>query len=198
MRTLIQTLKSKSNPVEYFFKQDAEVKALFKASGYAFVHPKGVELAGLTPPIDYIKELITKLKPQFGSKGQLTAAVHNLTTLDAKWSELASMACGVIAAPVSSMGDSFFLLFRPELLQTVNWGGDPRKTMQRRDYQGIINPRKSFESWTETVRHQGEPWKDYEIEGANYLRDLVFDTFAQKEQLMRELSERLKSSSVNS
>jgi light-regulated signal transduction histidine kinase (bacteriophytochrome) len=47
------------------------------------------------------------------------------------------------------------LWFRPELVQTIQWAGDPRKTLPA---TGRIHPRQSFDSWQERVRGRSAPW----------------------------------------
>ena len=47
---------------------------------------------------------------------------------------------------------------RPELIQTVSWGGDPHNAAVAygEDDTVRISPRKSFELWQETVRGRSE------------------------------------------
>jgi two-component system, chemotaxis family, sensor kinase Cph1 len=62
---------------------------------------------------------------------------------------------GVLAVSISQVHRHCVLWFRPELVQTIRWAGDPRKTLPA---QGRIHPRQSFESWQERVRGRSAPW----------------------------------------
>ncbi|MFB2839223.1 ATP-binding protein [Floridanema evergladense] len=67
---------------------------------------------------------------------------------------------------------------RPEVIQTVNWGGNPNEPLIIKDDRkddGIIHlsPRNSFELWKETVREKSLPWKQIEIDAAAELRNTL-------------------------
>ncbi|KAG1392213.1 hypothetical protein G6F59_014660 [Rhizopus arrhizus] len=48
--------------------------------------------------------------------------------VDGEIVRLADVASGVLAVPISQLHDSYLMWFRPEVVRTVRWGGDPRKT----------------------------------------------------------------------
>ena len=48
--------------------------------------------------------------------------------------------------------------FRPEAPRTVHWAGRPEKSMVRIGGQDMLNPRKSFEHWSEVTRGQSASW----------------------------------------
>lgn len=62
---------------------------------------------------------------------------------------------GVLALSISQVHRHVVLWFRPEQVKTIQWAGDPRKTLPS---AGRIHPRQSFESWTERVRGRSAPW----------------------------------------
>jgi two-component system, chemotaxis family, sensor kinase Cph1 len=61
----------------------------------------------------------------------------------------------VLAVSISQVHRHVVLWFRPELVQTIQWAGDPR---QKLPAQGRIHPRQSFDSWQERVRGRSAPW----------------------------------------
>jgi chemotaxis family two-component system sensor kinase Cph1 len=85
----------------------------------------------------------------------------------------ARLACGTLATKISD--DVVTFLFRTEFVDTIIWGGDPRKQLDRANLNGRINPRKSFAAWEEKIRGRALPWEDYEIEGFRRLKDLIFE-----------------------
>jgi signal transduction histidine kinase len=61
------------------------------------------------------------------------------------------------------------LWFRPELIETVSWGGDPKESFAR-DSGGRLHPRHSFALWREEVRCRSRPWTASDLEAADELQ----------------------------
>jgi two-component sensor histidine kinase len=71
---------------------------------------------------------------------------------------------------VSPEPSNFIMWFRPELIATVNWAGEPKKLVQATVDGDRLNPRKSFEVWKETVRGRSLPWTSGDLDAAFDLR----------------------------
>ncbi|MFM7577476.1 MAG: hybrid sensor histidine kinase/response regulator, partial [Microcystaceae cyanobacterium] len=85
------------------------------------------------------------------------------------------VASGLLAISIVLNQTSYHLLwFRPEVIRTVNWGGDsdllPTGDVPRR------SPRGSFALWKETVQATSHPWQLTEIEAAKELRTTLMLT----------------------
>ncbi len=106
------------------------------------------------------------------------------------------VASGLIAAPLSRGRTSYVLWFRPEVVQTVNWGGNPTKPVEVEGGQPRLHPRKSFELWKETVRGKSLPWKPYEVEAAAELRKSIIDVVLQRSEELLKLNTELERSNV--
>jgi len=91
--------------------------------------------------------------------------------------------------------------FRPELIRTVTWGGNPNKPVIKDGGEEVrLSPRKSFEAWKETVKGRATPWNELEIAAAAELKNslmlavLQFSHFALEEVAKRaETANRAKS-----
>ncbi|WP_431268049.1 hypothetical protein [Dankookia sp. P2] len=77
----------------------------------------------------------------------------------------------MLAIPVSTLHPSFVLWFRPEVVRTVTWGGDPRKPAE--PAADRLHPRRSFAAWAETVRLRSAPWSAAEVEAARDLHTAI-------------------------
>lgn len=77
---------------------------------------------------------------------------------------------GALGIPLGG-GDAIFF-FRAEQLEDVHWAGDPAKA-QISDDGTRIAPRKSFATWSETVRGSSLPWSDADRRAAERLRLLL-------------------------
>ena len=77
---------------------------------------------------------------------------------------------GLLALRFSDLKDDFILWFRPEIIQTVHWAGDPNKPAGLSNDGTRLMPRGSFALWKETVQLKSCPWAQVELEAARELR----------------------------
>jgi light-regulated signal transduction histidine kinase (bacteriophytochrome) len=194
LRKLFQSMRLSNEPLKHLMQSHTVLEDIFAGAGIGLAIDDHVEIAGLTPPVNSCREIAAWLRLRFQAEHKTVLAIESLTEAKAEWSSLSDLACGVLAISSPESDGTVFMIFRPELLRSVVWGGDPRKTMEKRRYQGPINPRASFESWTETVSRHSSPWLHYEIQGAAYLRDFVFDSLVRKEKLIQALGSQLNQS----
>jgi light-regulated signal transduction histidine kinase (bacteriophytochrome) len=80
------------------------------------------------------------------------------------------IAAGLLVISVSPEPSNFILWFRPELIGTVNWAGEPKKLLEGAADGDQLNPRKSFEVWKETVRGRSVAWTTGDLDAAFDLR----------------------------
>ncbi|MBU7581816.1 MAG: GAF domain-containing protein [Nostoc sp. TH1S01] len=126
---------------------------------------------GETPSETEVHALLDWMKPQ------LHHGVFETRSLSKHYppgESLQAIASGVLALEISRVHHNYIIWFRPEVIQTVNWGGDPNKPVEvLSDGSLLISPRKSFKLWQETVRGCALPWKPYEIATVTELRSLI-------------------------
>jgi len=95
---------------------------------------------------------------------------HKLSQVFPSAKDFYGKSSGLLALPVSRSPRDYIILFRDELVQSVNWAGDPNKPVLKGPNGVRLNPRKSFEAWQETVREQSQPWTELEARAAEALR----------------------------
>jgi len=98
-----------------------------------------------------------------------------LSTLDATAAARESHVSGALFVDLNAPGSApgrgdFLMLLRREVVQTVNWAGNPDKGVSM-DKQGRLRPRTSFQSWQQTMRGRSRPWGELEQESARFLRE---------------------------
>ena len=104
-------------------------------------------------------------------------------------------ASGVLAISISKLYKSYVFWFRPEVVETVNWSGDPRKPVEQEPNGSLrLSPRKSFEAWKETVHGHSLPWQQSELEAAAELRNAIIGVVLRKAEELAELSDELQRS----
>jgi two-component system, chemotaxis family, sensor kinase Cph1 len=103
-------------------------------------------------------------------------------------------ASGLLAISISKAQSSYVLWFRPEVVQTVKWGGNPQKAVQEEAGSLRLHPRRSFEIWKETVQGRSEPWSPVEVEAVRELRNAVVGIVLRRAEELAAVSEELQRS----
>ncbi len=171
-----------------------ELLDLTGASGAAVYFNGSTTIVGNAPSDEQLQGLIHWL----GSKTDPQELfVTNSLSWDYPEAEaFKDVAAGLIAASMSRGRHNYVLWFRSEVVQTVEWGGNPNKSVDIEDDQLRLHPRKSFALWKETVRGRSLPWKDYEVEAARELRRNIIDIVLQRSEELLKLNTELERSNV--
>jgi len=98
---------------------------------------------------------------------------------------------GLLVAPLDHRMNNFVVWFRPALMRTLRWAGNPDKRVVR-DESGLrISPRSSFDTWIQTYHDKSMPWSQVEVDAANSLSLALIEVLAQKALKNSEESYRL-------
>jgi two-component system, chemotaxis family, sensor kinase Cph1 len=124
---------------------------------------------GETPSEKEVYALLNWIKPHFKHSLFETRSLSQDYPAAESFKAIAS---GVLALEISQVHHNYILWFRPEIIQTVNWGGNPNDQIGD-DSDLQLSPRKSFDLWQETVKGCALPWKPCEIEAVVELRSLI-------------------------
>jgi len=106
-------------------------------------------------------------------------------------STLTGVASGLLALPISRIHQHYLLWFRPELVQTVEWAGNPYEKQAPPDAPTQLSPRQSFAAWRETIHGHSLPWHAAEIELAIEFRSALLGIALERAEQMAELAEEL-------
>lgn len=159
---------------------------LVQATGGGILLDKQLHLLGDTPSVREIEALIDWLKANHTSAVFSTQQLMNHFP-PAK--DYAKIAAGLLSIRITA--SEFVLWFRPEIRQTVNWGGEPNKTFLETKDGPRLSPRKSFEKWQQIVEFTSAPWLNHQIEAAIALRNNIKDFIIQKYEEVKQLNEDL-------
>lgn len=97
-------------------------------------------------------------------------ATDRLGEIWAPGKEFATCGSGLLVISVSREPSDLILWFRPELLETTSWAGDPSKAKESVVGVDGLTPRKSFDIWKQTVRGRATAWSPAELDAALDLR----------------------------
>lgn len=100
------------------------------------------------------------------------------------------LAAGILAISISRLHQHYIVWFRPEIVQTIQWAGDPRKE-NATDEQGRLHPRLSFSTWREDVRGRSLPWSAAEANAALELRQALIGIVLRRAEEMAEVATEL-------
>ena len=167
--TIFQNLRAFAEPL----------KAMIPCDGIGVWSDGRFEGDGVIPPMDAVEELIrfldAKRVDRCFSTDKLAKALPDAMRYVDKVS-------GIIAVPFSREPRDYVLLFRREVVQTVTWGGDPRKAVKHDG--GGLSPRESFAAWKEQVEGRSLPWRRGELEMAETLRIALLDVILRRANMV--------------
>jgi chemotaxis family two-component system sensor kinase Cph1 len=124
---------------------------------------------GITPSQSQIRDLIGWLDTHV-AKSDGVFATDRLAEVWPPGGAFADVASGVLVIAVSQDLSDFIIWFRPELVGTSAWAGEPVKLVTSGPNGDRLSPRKSFEIWQETVRGRCLPWTSVDLDAAFDLR----------------------------
>ncbi|WP_135467076.1 ATP-binding protein [Crenalkalicoccus roseus] len=165
----------------------ADLLGLAGATGAAVLTMEGCILVGRAPPEAAVRRIAAWLSER--GVEEVFHTIHLAAELP-EMAEIADRASGLLAVPVSRLHPSYVMWFRPELVRTVSWGGDPRKPAAPAPDR--LHPRRSFEIWKETVRRRAAPWSAAEIEAARDLRSAILRIVLRHAEERAALTDRLE------
>jgi two-component system, chemotaxis family, sensor kinase Cph1 len=167
---IIDNMTQSENLVEALIKDESSLLDLAAATGAAICLNGTWTMVGETPNEEALNLLVQWLYQNIDEEVFCTDSLAEVYPEADAYKNVAS---GLVAMAISRR--NYVLWFRPEVIQTVNWGGDPNHAYQTiNSDQGLrLSPRKSFELWKEEVRLTSLPWKQVEINGVRELRRVI-------------------------
>jgi len=141
-----------------------------ESTGACLLFDKVCTSVGAVPSDSFLIELRDWL---IASSGEPLFAAHSLPVLYPPAREWKSSASGLLAVQIQPEHGCYALWFRPELIRTITWAGDPTKPVSVEQGQSKLSPRRSFDAWKETVELQSRPWTAAELDSATELRNTL-------------------------
>ena len=83
------------------------------------------------------------------------------------------VASGILAFRIADSAGDCIAWVRPEVVQTVRWGGNPDAKALLQKTTGRLTPRHSFAAWQQTFHGRSMPWSANDMKAARDLRRLL-------------------------
>ncbi|SFG37695.1 GAF domain-containing protein [Pontibacter chinhatensis] len=168
---LVEQLYGATHFADGLLKGGDSLQELLSLGGAAVVYEGNIWLSGDTPGRDEVRELASWLRRNKSGLFATSMLIHDYPH-SKRYKEVAS---GLIALPINAEQGDFILGFRPEVAQTIAWGGDPNNAIQMEPDGKTYHPRNSFAIYRETVKNTSQSWSKEELEAAEKLRNAVLE-----------------------
>jgi two-component system, chemotaxis family, sensor kinase Cph1 len=185
---LILSLSESERFTDALIQPDLLILELVQAQGVAICLENGLTLLGETPSAEAVSEL------RQWAVSQVENFVYYTDRLPQHYPPAvayADQACGVLLLQLSTVQQFSILWFRPEVVKTVNWAGNPTEAVQP---DGTLGPRQSFALWQEQIHQTSLPWQPSEIENALGLRAAITGIALRKAEELAQINQELKRS----
>lgn len=183
-RKLINTMTLENHPTGYIISDFDGLLSLLDADFGILVIGDGAKILG---PTEHGQEILTltlaeylRLK-HFGRTIQVSPAVTT-DHPDLKMSIGLDVVAGLLYVPLSSGGKDFIAILRKGQPRDVHWAGKPFKGDGS---NAMLDPRKSFKIWSETVAGRCRAWTDEQLETAGVLALKFIEVWRQKESALQ-------------
>ncbi|MEM9856021.1 MAG: ATP-binding protein [Bacteroidota bacterium] len=187
---LVESMAQEIDFEEGLKKQVPSLLKMVNANGVAWNLTGRLEKYGTTPSDEEIISIINwlKSKPR-GSE----VHTNNLAGLEVAFEELSKVTSGILALPLSLANDLVMIWFRPEVIETKNWGGKPEKVIEfRDDGSHRLMPRSSFALWKQNVKHKSLPWQITEVSTALKFRNSLMNYVVAKSERLKQVNRQLE------
>ncbi|MEG4812650.1 GAF domain-containing protein [Microcoleus sp. F8-D3] len=189
---IFEDISTSENLSQVFVNCQHNLLEAVNAKGAAIVFGENCYQVGQTPQGEALKYLTQWVQKHLNKEIFYT---DSLTKLYPEAEEFKDTASGCLAIEISPTLKIYVLWFRPEVIKTVNWAGNPNKPVET-DENGSqrLSPRKSFELWKENVRCKSLPWKQCEIDAALELKKAMINIVLCQVDKLEKLNTALQAS----
>ena len=186
----IESISAAAELKEGLTRNPTHLLDLVGADGVALALGEEITVMGNTPSREWIAAMLSWLENQF--QEEIIYETNSLVQIYPPAEEFKDVASGLLALLISRVQKTLIIWFRPEVIQTVNWAGNPHKPVEIEENGEMrMSPRKSFAKWQETVRLQSLPWKSCEIEAAVELRSSIVGIVLRKADELTQINQEL-------
>jgi len=167
-KLLVKQLREKKELFDALSQGRIKFTDLISCGGGALYFNGNWKLAGNCPSLEQTEELMKKFLQFQETSLYSTRKLSNIFPEAQKYKQTAS---GVLSLRISE--NKYIIWFRPELVQTVTWGGDPDDKAFYNEEKKRLSPRKSFKKWSKELTGISEEWQDFDLSAARSLGEDV-------------------------
>jgi two-component system, chemotaxis family, sensor kinase Cph1 len=162
-----------------------DLRAMFPSHGFAVLQGDGIRRDGICPSAEALAAL-GRWVEQRNDAGVFSSA--NLASVYPEARAFRESGSGVLAVSLPLPTPILLLWLRAEVVETIEWAGNPHAKTDAPS-GAPLQPRTSFETWSETVRGQSARWNNEQLQTARRLRRSLMETHHTVQ--LRELNQTL-------
>jgi chemotaxis family two-component system sensor kinase Cph1 len=178
-------LARSADPDSAILTLPSAIQSMVPSSGAAIIWKDAVTTSGRGPSEPQIRNLAAWLKGR--NLGADYFATDRLSQEYPDAQAFASEASGLLSIILPGDDSTILIWFRSEEVEEINWAGNPYEQLELGPSLGLLNPRKSFDLWQETVRERSRPWNLVEIESVREFGPRA--AFILQQKRIRELNQ---------
>ncbi|HLO86582.1 MAG TPA: GAF domain-containing protein [Nostocaceae cyanobacterium] len=194
LSNLLQNFADNDDWIKVLIENRSCLLELVGAEGVAVCDTKDITMIGKTPVLNDVKKICSFLENHIFNQGvyDYIYEVDCFSKIYPEAEHFKDVGSGLLAVIISQEYKQYLLWFRPEVIQTINWAGNPNKPVDIiADGSARISPRKSFDLWQETVKLKSLPWQKCEIEIAKELRNIIVGLVLHKAEEIAKIHQQL-------
>lgn len=194
LKHLVSAMSREDDVRRGLVQHEPDVRSYLQAQGAAVVYDHRVTLLGQTPTEAEVRALAEWVSHQ----EEVVFATHHLAQRYPAAEHFRSTASGLLVVRLSQRQPECLMWFRPEVVQTVQWAGDPTKPVEVQEEGGEVRliPRTSFALWKETVYGTSRPWQECELQAAADLRRAILEHIVERAMELARLNRELQASNL--
>jgi two-component system, chemotaxis family, sensor kinase Cph1 len=182
---IVSHLADSDGTLQRLVAEPALLLRMARASGAAVVLNEQCWTCGETPEASQIAALAKWI----AGRNQDVWSTDRLVEEYPAAAPFVARGAGVLAISISQVHQHLVLWFRPELVETIRWAGEPHKEVRAGD--GRIHPRRSFASWQQQVRGRSAPWTGAELAATEELRHALIGIVLRRAEELAEVATEL-------
>jgi two-component system, chemotaxis family, sensor kinase Cph1 len=169
---IVQQVIDENDLSEGLINQEQNLLDLLGAEGIIINEKEGRRVSGKVPSEEMVDDLVMWLGSN-NIRSLFYSDSYSLLNETAK--EYTDVGSGIIVLPVNADSNEYIIAFRPEVVKSLNWGGNPNEAIQFESDGKKYHPRNSFRMWQETVKGISRPWQEEELVVAEQLRSFAVE-----------------------
>lgn len=187
---VIQQVNKDLDLIEGALGHELTLLDLNGADGVVISYNEQLIALGKTPDKPFIKSILHWLQEKNDKKVFNTRHLSKYLPEAEKYAKTAS---GILSLEISRHSQEYIVWFKPEVVETVTWGGNPHKEIEKIvDGQIKISPRTTFDSWIEKSHAKSPAWENYEIKVAEHFRNDLLEVMKLKNTHLEKANQKLQ------
>lgn len=177
MAKLMEQVYVDDDTVRGITSHNITVLDLLQCTGAAVLYNKQYKTIGDVPDRYQVKELVLWLQ---GQNIEKLFTISSLSVVHEAALAYSNIGSGIIVLPIHAGKGEYVIGFRPEIVQTVSWGGNPNEAINFETNGVSYHPRNSFNIWQQTVSNTAARWTDEVLQTAEAFRNFLIESALKK------------------